>query len=97
MARVTKSPNITSTTGLAPTKDAPHRGSYDGFLGDGSVEHPVGSELPPKALGDPKDPAGLADIFPDQEYVRVSLHLLAQRLADRRSVAQLSHRSAIPS
>ena len=65
---------------------APHGGAYgdagEAGLADGGVDHPVGSELIPEALGNGKHIAHDTHVLADDEDVGVPYHLLMEGLSD---------------
>ena len=68
------------------------RGADDRRLGDRRVDHPRLAELREQAVGDLERAAVRADVLAEDEDVRVALHLLEERLADRLEIGDLSHR-----
>ena len=81
--------------------DRPHahvrragRRADEAGLADRRVDHPLGAEPVEQAIGHLERAAVASDVLAQAEDVRVALHLLEQRLADRLEVGDLSHRGS---
>jgi hypothetical protein len=71
---------------------APDADAREACLGDGRVDDAALAELLEQALADLVGPLVVAHFLAHEEHALVALHLFAQRLAQRLSVANFTHR-----
>ncbi len=67
------------------------RRADDAGLGERGVDHPVLAEVLLESVGDPEDPAQLADVLTHDEDLGVGVESLAQRLVERLRDGHLFH------
>ena len=71
------------------------RGADESLLGDRSVHHAVGAELPVEAGSDAEGAAEDADVLPEQEDAVVLAHRVLERGPDCLQIGDLADRSRV--
>ena len=84
-----KSANIRSAMHAHAGRRGAERGAGEAQLGDRRVDHPLGAELLPQALGVRESAAALAGALAEIEDVRIAPHLLGDAVAHRIEPARL--------